>query len=328
MKPKIKKHLCASLNLSNNGHYYAPSFSGVWYICSSHILKYWLPFGDFIGPKLVMVLPINIFLMLYVTFCKIQMNDLTPRKWHFILQGIRTLLAALSVLSANLCTNPTYKLLWEGVFICAICPTAAAAPVIVDKLGGNIASLTVYLLIANGFTSIIIPLFFPLMEKGADITFAMAAWLVLQRVLMVLIIPLCLALLSRRYLPKFVNWLKTKRNLAFYLWSFNLSIIMGLAMQNILHAPVSGWVLTALCIIPLILAVVQFSIGKLVGHHYGDSIGAGQALGQKNTVVGIWLTLSFLNPYAAIAPCVYVIWQNIINAVQLWYKDKYGYLKW
>lgn len=302
-------------------------FGSIVYLVFTHVAVLTL-FGDYIGPKLVMVLPINIFLMLYVTFCKIQMNDLTPRKWHFILQGIRTLLAALSVLSANLCTNPTYKLLWEGVFICAICPTAAAAPVIVDKLGGNIASLTVYLLIANGFTSIIIPLFFPLMEKGADITFAMAAWLVLQRVLMVLIIPLCLALLSRKYLPKFVNWLKTKRNLAFYLWSFNLSIIMGLAMQNILHAPVSGWVLTALCIIPLILAVVQFSIGKLVGHHYGDSIGAGQALGQKNTVVGIWLTLSFLNPYAAIAPCVYVIWQNIINAVQLWYKDKYGYLKW
>ena len=302
-------------------------FGSIVYLVFTHIAVL-TPFGDYTGPKLVLVLPINIFLMLYVTFCKIQMNDLTPRKWHFILQGIRTLLAALSVVAANLCTNPTYKLLWEGVFICAICPTAAAAPVIVDKLGGNIASLTVYLLIANGFTSIIIPLFFPLMEKGADITFAMAAWLVLQRVLMVLIIPLCLALLSRKHLPKFVNWLKTKRNLAFYLWSFNLSIIMGLAMQNILHAPVSGWVLTALCIIPLILAVVQFSIGKLVGHRYGDSIGAGQALGQKNTVVGIWLTLSFLNPYAAIAPCVYVIWQNIINAVQLWYKDKYGYLKW
>ena len=302
-------------------------FGSIVYLVFTHVAVL-TPLGDYIGPKLVTLLPVNIFLMLYITFCKIQMNDLTPRKWHFILQGIRTLLAALSVLSANLCTNPTYKLLWEGVFICAICPTAAAAPVIVDKLGGNIASLTVYLLIANGFTSIIIPLFFPLMEKGANITFAMAAWLVLQRVLMVLIIPLCLALLSRKYLPKFVTWLKTKRNLAFYLWSFNLSIIMGLAMQNILHAPVSGWVLTALCIIPLILAVVQFSLGKLVGHHYGDSIGAGQALGQKNTVVGIWLTLSFLNPYAAIAPCVYVIWQNIINAVQLWYKDKYGYLKW
>ena len=54
----------------------------------------------------------------------------------------------------------------------------------------------------------------------------------------------------------------------------------------------------------------------------------GQALGQKNTVIGIWLMLSFLNPTAVIAPCAYVIWQNLINAVQLWYKGKYGYLKW
>ena len=98
--------------------------------------------------------------------------------------------------------------------------------------------------------------------------------------------------------------------------------------RSLLHAPVSGGVLVTLCIIPLVLSVFQFSLGKAVGRHYGESIGAGQALGQKNTVVGIWLTLSFLNPYASIAPCVYVIWQNIINALQLWYKDKYGYLKW
>ena len=302
-------------------------FGSIVYLVFTHVAVL-TPFGDYIGPKLVTLLPVNIFLMLYITFCKIQMNDLTPRKWHFILQCIRTLLAALSVVAANLCTDPTYKLIWEGVFICVICPTAAAAPVIVDKLGGSIASLTVYLLIANGFTSIIIPLFFPLMEKGADITFAMAAWMVLKRVLTVLVIPLGLALCSRKFLPNFVAWLKTKRNIAFYLWSFNLSIIMGLAMQNIMNAPVSGWVLATLCIIPLLLAIFQFSMGNLVGYRYGDSIGAGQALGQKNTVVGIWLTLSFLNPYAAIAPCVYVIWQNIINAVQLWYKDKYGYLKW
>ena len=168
-------------------------FGSIVYLVFTHIAVL-TPFGDYIGPKLVTLLPVNIFLMLYITFCKIQMNDLTPRKWHFILQGIRTLLAALSVVAANLCTDPTYKLIWEGVFICVICPTAAAAPVIVDKLGGSIASLTVYLLIANCFTSIIIPLFFPLMEKGADITFAMAAWMVLKRVLTVLVIPLGLVL--------------------------------------------------------------------------------------------------------------------------------------
>ena len=60
-------------------------FGSLVYLLFTHI-EVLTPFGDFIGPKLVMVLPINIFLMLYVTFCKIQMNDLTPRKLHFILQ--------------------------------------------------------------------------------------------------------------------------------------------------------------------------------------------------------------------------------------------------
>ena len=48
----------------------------------------------------------------------------------------------------------------------------------------------------------------------------------------------------------------------------------------------------------------------------------------KNTVIGIWLTLTFLNPLAAVAPGAYVLWQNMVNALQLWYKQKYGRLKW
>ena len=286
------------------------------------------PIGEFVGPLLVTVLPVNVFLMLYITFCKMRMDDMRPRRWHFILQGIRVLLSLTAVLLVNLTSDPTMKLLLEGVFICVICPTAAAAPVIVEKLGGSISSLTVYLFLANAVTSVIIPLFFPMVEKDADISFLIAFLMVLRKVLMVLVIPLCCALLTRRFWPAMVRLLKTKPNLSIYIWSINLSIIMGITMKSLLHAPVSGWVLAMLCVIPLVLSVFQFSLGKAVGRHYGDSIGAGQALGQKNTVVGIWLTISFLNPYAAIAPCVYVIWQNIINALQLWYKQKYGYLKW
>ena len=69
-------------------------------------------------------------------------------------------------------------------------------------------------------------------------------------------------------------------------------------------------------------------IGKAVGRRYGDSVTGGQALGQKNTGVGIWLTMTYLNPVAAIAPCAYVVWQNTLNSWQLWCKDKYGKLKW
>lgn len=287
-----------------------------------------VPIGEAVGPYVVKILPIVIFLMLYVTFCKIQIDDLRPRAWHFWLQGIRVALSAIMVLAIPLVDNPETKIILEGVFICVICPTAAAAPVITEKLGGSIASLTIYTIIANCVTSIIIPLFFPMVEKSADISFLFAFMMILKRVITVLLLPLCLALLTRRFLPKFAEKIKKQKNLAFYMWAFNLSIMMGLTLHNIVAATVSGLSLILLLVLPLGVTLLLFSIGKGVGRCYGESVSAGQALGQKNTMVGIWLTVTFLNPTAAVAPCAYVIWQNMVNAWQLWYKDKYGKLKW
>ncbi|WP_273262491.1 bile acid:sodium symporter [Hoylesella shahii] len=286
------------------------------------------PIGDAVGPLLVKLLPVLIFVMLYITFCKIQTGDLRPRAWHFILQAIRILLSALLVLAILHTTNPMTKLVLEGAFVCVICPTAAAAPVITERLGGSIASLTIYTILANVVTSIIIPLFFPMVEKSTEITFLTAFNMILRRITFVLIIPLCLAMLTRKFLPNVATRIKETKNLAFYIWGFNLSIIMGLTIRNILSTQIYGTVLALLLLLPLVISILLFSIGKAVGYRYGDSISAGQALGQKNTVVGIWLTIAFLNPIASIAPCAYVVWQNLINAWQLWYKQKYGRLKW
>lgn len=286
------------------------------------------PIGDAVGPLLVKLLPVLIFVMLYITFCKIQTGDLRPRAWHFILQAIRILLSGLLVLAILHTTNPMTKLVLEGAFVCVICPTAAAAPVITERLGGSIASLTIYTILANVVTSIIIPLFFPMVEKSTEITFLTAFNMILSRITFVLIIPLCLAMLTRKFLPNVATRIKETKNLAFYIWGFNLSIIMGLTIRNILSTQIYGTVLALLLLLPLVISILLFSIGKAVGYRYGDSISAGQALGQKNTVVGIWLTIAFLNPIASIAPCAYVVWQNLINAWQLWYKQKYGRLKW
>jgi len=95
-----------------------------------------------------------------------------------------------------------------------------------------------------------------------------------------------------------------------------------------MEAQVGGWTLALLVILPLFITLIQFSIGKWVGGFYGERVSAGQALGQKNTIVGIWLTVTFLNPVAAVAPGAYVLWQNLVNSWQIWCKEKYGYLKW
>ncbi len=287
------------------------------------------PVGDAVGPRLLDMMPAVLFALLYVTFCKIEIKEMKPQTWHFILQMIRTSLAlVMVVLILEFGGDYETKLVLEGAFICFICPTAAAVAVVTEKLGGSIGSLTTYTVIANIFTMIIIPALFPMVEKGADVSFLMMSAMVFRNVTTVLVVPLLLALLSRRFLPKWVDKVKSVPDLGFYMWCFNLTILMGETVRNILHAEVAGWILALLLIVPGLVCLIQFAIGKAVGRHYGASISAGQALGQKNTIVGIWLTLTFLNPLAAVAPGAYVIWQNLMNAWQLWCKEKYGKLKW
>lgn len=287
------------------------------------------PLGETVGPYLIDMMPIVMFALLYVTFCKIEIKEMKPQGWHFILQLIRTSLALLMVvLIFEFGSNPNVKVVIEGAFICFICPTAAAVAVVTEKLGGSIGSLTTYTVIANIFTMVIIPSLFPMVEKGADVSFLYMSMMVFRNVTTVLVVPLFLALLSRKYLPKFVDKVKSVKDLGFYMWCFNLTILMGETVRNLLHATVSGWTLALLLTVPLFVCLIQFAIGKAVGSHYNARISAGQALGQKNTVVGIWLTLTFLNPLAAVAPGAYVVWQNLVNGWQLWYKEKYGKLKW
>lgn len=287
------------------------------------------PLGDAVGPRLVELMPVVLFALLYVTFCKIEIKEMKPKAWHFVLQLIRTSLALLMVIAICLFgKNYETKVILEGAFICFICPTAAAVAVVTEKLGGSIGSLTTYTVIANIFTMIIIPSLFPMVEKGADVSFLYMSMMVFRNVTTVLVVPLLLALLSRKFLPRFVDKVKSVKDLGFYMWCFNLTILMGETLRNFLHSTVSGWILALLLVVPLVVCLVQFAIGKAVGRHWDASISAGQALGQKNTIVGIWLTLTFLNPLAAVAPGAYVVWQNLVNGWQLWYKEKYGKLKW
>ena len=46
-------------------------------------------------------------------------------------------------------------------------------------------------------------------------------------------------------------------------------------------------------------------------------ITAGQAFGQKNTTLAIWMAQAYLVPVASMAPAAYIIWQNLFNSAQL-----------
>ena len=73
-----------------------------------------------------------------------------------------------------------------------------------------------------------------------------------------------------------------------------------------------------MAVVALAVCLMQFSVGRWLGKRYGDDVAGGQALGQKNTVLAIWLSQSFLNPLSCVAPTAYIVWQNIVNSYQIY----------
>ena len=266
------------------------------------------------------ITPWLIFTQLLLTFCKIDFKELKPKQWHLWLLMIQFFSCALVAgVLLSIPMNGLNKGIGEGMMVCLICPTATAAAVITGKLGGNAATLTTYTLLSNLLGAVMVPLVFPLVEPHDGLTFWNAFWKILSKVFPLLLAPCFVALFLKHYMKSVHRWLMEHSGMAFYIWAFALALVMGQTARSLINSDMSAW-LVALG--GLFTCVVQFLVGKRIGSAYNDRISAGQALGQKNTVLAIWMASTYLHPLATIAPGSYVLWQNIINSYQLWKKNR------
>jgi BASS family bile acid:Na+ symporter len=95
-------------------------------------------------------------------------------------------------------------------------------------------------------------------------------------------------------------------------------IVTGTTVKNIVHAEASLLLLTTIALLGLVLCIIQFAVGRFIGHFFNRTQEAGQALGQKNTAFAIWLGITYLNPLSSVGPGCYILWQNIINSIEIW----------
>ena len=270
------------------------------------------------------LVPYLIFTLLFLAFSKVELRRMKPRRWHLVLItfqiGVPFLTALLMVYWPE--GEAKYRLELEGIIVCVITPTAAAAAVITGKLGGDESSLTTYTLLSNLGAAVGIPLIFPLISANAQNGFFQEFMIIMNRVFPLIVLPLILAQ-GIRYLVKPLNtFICTRlREFNFYLWAFTLSTISATAISNMMNSGQSSETLTNLALVGLVFTAIQFAFGKLTGHLEGQRITAGQALGQKNMVIGIWITLAYLTPAASIAPGCYILWQNVVNSWQLYWRE-------
>ena len=281
------------------------------------------PTKPFVNTFVAYITPFLIFAQLLLTFCKVDWRELMPSPWHGWLLLFQ--IVSASVLAALLIFIPmdgSYREVFEAAMVCLICPTATAAAVITGKLGGSASSLTTYTLLSNILAAVAVPLIFPLVEPHADITFFTAFLKILGKVFPLLLFPFFLALFFRCVLPKVHHFLLGFHDLAFYLWGAALAIVTGQTVKSLMTSEVPGSVQILIALAGFITCALQFYLGKRIGTIYKDRISAGQALGQKNTVLAIWMAYTYLDPVSSVGPGSYVLWQNIFNSWQLWKKRK------
>ena len=290
-------------------------------------------------------LPWLIFGMLFFTFCKVNPLDLRLHKWHGVVLAAQIILSLATYIGVYLLTGNRY--LAQGLMLCFIMPTATAAPIIAGKLGGSIQNLTTYTLLSNLATCLIVPAFFPLINPLAEKAFWPAFLLILSR-----IVPLLLGPFLAAWALRLIYKWRTHREyilpvklavIPFYLWVASIVVLTAVVTETTIsnfQSQISN--ILILLVSSFFICLLQFGLGKLIGYKmpaaskgrdYQDilinpaaapktmegvsSITAGQAFGQKNTSLGVWMAQTYLDPLASLGAAAYIIWQNVFNSTQL-----------
>ncbi|MDE6019208.1 MAG: transporter [Muribaculaceae bacterium] len=267
----------------------------------------WMGYVQFLSPYLI-------FAMLFITYCKLDFRHIALGQFQWVLLGIQMFIAAVAYLSIAWIDHTVA----EGVFICVFIPTATAAPVICAMLGGSLSKLATYSLLCNVFVAIVGP-FVLAMIGDTDYSFWESFLMIFRMVMPLLLGPLLASFLLRHVWPKFHESVKSHQSISFYLWAVSLFIIVGGCVSFIInhYQPDSLGSMIWLAVGALVVCLIQFKIGRMVGRRFGDPVSGGQGMGQKNTVLAVWIALAYMNPVASIAPASYIAWQNIINSWQI-----------
>ena len=275
--------------------------------------------GEFFGPIISDIFPLFMFLILFVTFCKVDFRRLRPVGWHLWVGAFQVafvIMVVAAVLTFHI--QGENLILLEALLTCIIGPCAAAAAVVTAKLGGDLEEMTTYTFLSNLLTAVMVPVCFPLIDPSVSMGFWHAFFLILYKVCLVLVVPMLLAYVVKHFMHRLHQWVVGVKDLSFYLWGFSLTIVTGTTVKNIVHADTSVAFLVVIALSGLMVCLLQFAVGRYVGHFFHRTQEAGQALGQKNTVFAIWIAYTYLNPISSVGPGCYILWQNVINSIELW----------
>lgn len=269
--------------------------------------------------SLAFLTPYLIFLMLLAPYSKLTFHRIRMTRFHLSLLAVQVF-GSLAVYGLVCLFDPVIA---QGVFICILVPTATSAAVITGMLGGSITTLATYCLLSNFTVALLSPLIFSWVGEHVSMPFLQSFGIICRQMFPLLILPFLLVIALKRFVPRAHEKLRRSQQISFYLWALSLTIVMGntvsfLVRQEAANYSREVWIAGG----ALAVCVLQFLIGRRIGARFANRIAGAQGLGQKNTVLAIWMAQTYLNPITSVGAASYVVWQNLINSWQLWHKRR------
>ena len=204
-------------------------------------------------------------------------------------------------------------------FLIGMSPTANAAPVITNLLKRREDYVTVSVVLTNLFTAFALaPLVALVIGSTIQIDTAALAW----KTILLIGTPFLLAIVLRNFAKPVAAFVRRWKFLSFYLWMVMLFTVCAQSATYICKQDNLSWIILAeIFAISATLCAVNFIGGYFLGEkHFRRE--CSQSVGQKNTMLMLWVGLAFFNPIVALGPTFYVVCHNLWNSWQLRRADK------
>ena len=267
-------------------------------------------------------------LMLFLQFVRISPRQMRPDRWHLLALAFQVGVFAVLTAAEALIPEGPVRILVESALLCFICPTASAAGIITERLGGNLPSTMTYVFIIYAVVNILIPAAVPIIHPWEDAGFWSRASVLILRLFPMLIMPALLAWAVRYLTPRLHRAIYRISHLSFYLWGICLTFGMMLSTRAMVLSGSSALLVGGIAAVAALSCALQYWAGSRIGRRASTMPSeagvrtAAQGLGQKNTGLLIWMGYSFMTPVTSIAGGFYAIFQNIFNSWQIYRKER------
>ncbi len=289
---------------------YAALTSRTWLILWAILLGALLPAAHVASPALRWL----IMGMLGLTFLGLRIDAASFRRSHLKLLLVPPLLG----LALGFALRPLGPEVALSLALVVLTPTATAAPVILGLLGRRADYGAISVVGSNLFAAIYLPavlaVITPIGLGTAERT--ASPWPLVVGTMITIFSPLLVALLVRRVAPAAARW-SGRNTFSFALWLGVLFLVSAQTSHFLRESMQPPWLRVFVIIgLALVLCLLQFRLGRRLGEPDAD-VEAGQCLGQKNTLLTLWIAMTWYSPLIALGPASYVLWHNLYNSWQL-----------